>query len=332
MKTRQIRLASRPTGMPDLSNFKLIETSLPPLKENEVLVRALYMSVDPYMRGRMSDRPSYVAPFQLNSPLTADVVGEVAESKDTHFKKGDFVFGHLDWADYSIKTGQELQKVDPNKAPITTALGVLGMPGMTAYFGLLDIGRPFAGETVLVSGAAGAVGMTVGQIAKTRGCRVIGIAGSQAKIDYLVNELGFDAALNYKEPDFIQNLQKDCSKGIDIYFDNVGGDVTDAVMPLINWHARIVVCGQISMYNLGKPDIGPRHFRILITKSALARGFIVRLDYKERFPEGLQQMSEWLKQGKVKYKENIIDGFEKAPEAFLGLFKGENLGKQLVKI
>jgi NADPH:quinone reductase len=329
---RQVILTSYPQGMPSLSNFKTKECAIPQLKEGELLIKSLYLSVDPYMRGRMTGRPSYIPPFQVDQPLTGDVIGKIVQSKNAAFKAGEIVFGSLDWADYTISNGINLQILNSNEAPITAALGALGMPGMTAYFGMLDIGSPKSGETVVVSGAAGIVGMLAGQIAKLKGCRVIGIAGSDAKVDYLSKELGFDAAINYKNPDYTEELKKACPKGVDVYFDNVGGAITDEVMKLINWHARIVVCGQISMYNLEAPDVGPRNFRILIVKSALAKGFIVRLDYNERFPEGIAQMSQWIKQNKIKYKESIAEGLEKAPEAFIGLFKGDNLGKQIVKI
>lgn len=329
---RQIILESRPLGMPTLSNFKLRESSIPEPKTGEVLINSLYLSVDPYMRGRMNDRTSYIPPFQLNQCLTGDVVGKVVQSKNDSFKSGDIVLGRLDWADYSIANGNDLQKINPNDAPIEMALGILGMPGMTAYFGLLDIGQPKTGETVVVSGAAGAVGIIVGQIAKIKGCRVVGIVGSNDKADYLTKELGFDAAVNYKNSDYVEQLKIACPQGVDVYFDNVGGDITDQVMKHINWHSRIVLCGQISMYNLESQDIGPRNFRNLIVKSALAKGFIVLLDYKERFPEGISQMAQWIKQSKMKYKESVVRGLENAPKAFIGLFTGENLGKQLVKI
>lgn len=328
---RQIVLAKRPIGMPDLSNFSLKEVEMPLLKNGEVLVRSLYISVDPYMRGRMNDRASYVEPFQLNKPLSGGVVGEVEGSQDPNFKPGDFVLGYLDWADYNAVPGHELRKLDPALAPISTALGVLGMPGMTAYFGMLDIGQPKPGETVVVSGAAGAVGTIAGQIAKIKGCKVVGIAGSDDKTGYLVRDLGFDAAINYKKEGYDKDLKKACHGGVDIYFDNVGGVISDHVIRLINKNARIVLCGQISMYNLDRPDMGPRNYWILLTKSALLKGFIVT-DYEKRFPEGIRQMAQWLREGKIKYHENIVEGFENAPEAFLGLFRGENIGKQLVKV
>lgn len=329
---RQIVLVSRPKGMPTASNFKLNTASIPKINAGEVLIKSLYLSVDPYMRGRMNDRPSYVPPFQLDQCLTGDVVGKIVESKNQNFQPGEIVLGRLDWAEYSVSNGKELQKIDSSGMPIELSLGILGMPGMTAYFGLLDIGQPKAGETVVVSGAAGAVGMIVGQIAKIKGCRVIGIVGSDDKASYLTEELHFDAAINYKDADYAEKLKMSCPKGVDVYFDNVGGEITDQVMKYINWHARIVVCGQISMYNLDSPDVGPRHFRALIVKSALAKGFIVTLDYKERFPEGIKQMAQWIKQGKMKHRESIVQGLENAPKAFLGLFTGQNIGKQLVQI
>lgn len=329
---RQIILASRPQGMPALSDFEIKESPIPQPKEGEVLIQSLFLSVDPYMRSRMNDAPSYVPPFQLNHSLTGDVVGRVIESNDARFKTGDLVLGHLDWADYSATSGTSLHKVEQREVPITAALGILGMPGMTAYFGLLDIGQPKAGETVVISGAAGAVGMIAGQIAKIKGCHTVGIAGSDEKVNYLVKELKFDAAINYKNSNYAQKLKEACPKGVDVYFDNVGGDITDEVIKLINWHARIVVCGQISMYNAQTQDIGPRILRHLIVKSAMAKGFIVRKDYNERFSEGIQQMAQWVKQGEIKTRENIIEGLQNAPKAFIGLFKGENIGKQLVKI
>src|SRR5579872_3777483 len=244
---RQIILVSRPSGIPTPSNFQLRESAIPQPSTGEVLIKTLYLSVDPYMRGRMNDRPSYTPPFQLDQCLTGDVVGKVVQSKNDKFQTGDIVQGRLDWADYALGKGDALQKVDPTIAPIETALGVLGNPGMTAYFGLLDIGQPKPGETVVVSGAAGAVGIVVGQIAKLKGCRVAGIVGSSEKANYLIKELGFDAAINYKNPHCFEELNTACPKGVDVYFDNVGGEITDHVMKLINWHARIPLCGQISM-------------------------------------------------------------------------------------
>lgn len=330
-KNREIILASRPSGMASLANFKMIEKTLPQISNGEVLIRTTYLTVDPYMRGRMSEGPSYIEPFQINHPITGGIVGEVIESENSAFKKGDTVLGFLNWAEYNISDGKNLQKLNPDLAPVSTALGVLGMPGMTAYFGLLDIGKPKQGETVVVSGAAGAVGSLVGQIAKIKGCRVVGIAGGDAKIQYLTKELGFDAAVNYKSSHLKEDLKKACPKGVDVYFDNVGGDVSDAVLNLINKKARIIICGLISMYNLDKMDVGPRNTGIILSKSALMQGFIIT-DHADRYPEGIAQMSKWIKEGTIKYRESVIEGLENAPKAFLGLFKGENIGKQIVKI
>lgn len=331
MENKQIKLSSRPAGMPTLDNFKIESAGMSRPNEGEVLVRTLYLSVDPYMRGRMSDRKSYVPPFQLNEVIVGGGVGEVVESLSPAFQPGDVVTGMLGWRLYSVVKAEELRKIDPSIAPATTALGVLGMPGLTAYFGLLDICNPQPKETVVVSGAAGAVGMTVCQIAKIKGCRVAGIAGSDEKNRYLKEELGVDATINYKSADLKQMMMQICPNGVDVYFDNVGGEVSEAVMPLINKGARISICGQISLYNLEKPDVGPRVQPYLLVKSAMMKGFIIT-DYAARFAEGVIQLSKWLAEGKLKYAENIIEGFENAPRAFLGLFAGENLGKQLVKV
>jgi len=241
------------------------------------------------------------------------------------------VSGNLGWCLYNVSQADQLRKIDPGITPVTTALGVLGMPGLTAYFGLLDVGQPKAGETVVVSGAAGAVGMTVCQVAKIKGCRPVGIAGGDEKNRYLRDELGVDATVNYKSGDIRQHLKEACPKGVDVYFDNVGGDVSDAVMPLINHGARIVICGQISLYNLDKPDVGPRPQPYLLVNSALMKGFIIT-DYASRSGEGLKELAQWLAEGKLKYAESIVAGFENTPAAFIGLFTGENLGKQLVKV
>jgi len=332
MKNKEIRLASRPTGMPQLANFDIVDTEVPRPKDGEVLLHTRFLSVDPYMRGRMSDRKSYVAPFAVNEALNGGVVGEIVESRAETLKPGDFVTGQLGWQLYSVAKPEELRKVDPKLAPITTALGVLGMPGLTAYFGLLDIGKPREGETVVVSGAAGAVGMTVCQIAKIKGCRVVGISGSDEKNEYLEQELWVDDTVNYKTAgDMKHTLKAACPEGVDIYFDNVGGDVSDAVLPLVNNAARIVICGQISLYNLEQPDVGPRPQPYLLVKSALMQGFIIT-QYAPRFGEGVKQLVQWVGEGKLKYAENIVDGFESTPRAFLGLFSGENLGKQLVRV
>ncbi len=297
-----------------------------------MLVRTLYLSVDPYMRSRMNEGKSYVPPFELNGVITGGVVGEVVESRSPVFQPGDIVTGYLGWQVYQVARSEDLRKVDPKLAPVTTALGILGMPGLTAYFGLLDIGKPKADETVVVSGAAGAVGTTVCQIAKIKGCRVVGIAGSDEKNEYLEHELWVDKTINYKtESDIRGALKTACPTGVDIYFDNVGGHISDAVMTLNSKHARTVICGQISLYNSEKPDVGPRVQPYLLVKSALLQGFIIT-DYAARFGEGMSQLGQWFKEGKLKYAEHIVEGFENAPRAILGLFSGENLGKQLVKV
>jgi hypothetical protein len=320
--------------MPALDNFEIVEAEVPRPEEGEVLIRALYLSVDPYMRGRMSERKSYVPPFALNEVVTGGVVGEVIESRAEAYAAGDIVTGMLGWQLYQTAKGDAaaLRKIDPRLAPVTTALGVLGMPGLTAYFGLLDIGRPAPGETVVVSGAAGAVGTLVCQIAKLKGCRVVAVAGSDEKNAYLTGELGADAAINYKtSPDLRRELKAACPRGVDVYFDNVGGAISDAVMSLINKGARAVICGQISLYNLETVDVGPRVQPLLLVNSASMRGFIVS-DYAARFAEGVGALGGWLAEGKLKYAENVVEGFENTPRAFLGLFAGENLGKQLVKV
>lgn len=331
-KNRQVLLAERPKGMPDDSTFKFVETDVPEPKEGQVLVRALYLSVDPYMRGRMSDAKSYAEPFEVGKALMGGVVGKVVKSNDANFSEGDYVTGMLKWADYTAINGKHLQKIDPNAAPISTALYVTGMPGLTAYFGLLEIGQPKEGETVVISGAAGAVGMIVGQIAKLKGSRVVGIAGSDEKIAYLKEELGFDEVINYKTTENIRNdIKAACPKGVDVYFDNVGGEISDAVLSLLNFHARVALCGQIAHYNATKIEQGPRILPYLLTRSVLLKGFIVS-DYEDKFQDGIKQLSEWLKEGKITYKETITEGLENAPDAFLGLFRGDNLGKQLVKV
>jgi NADPH-dependent curcumin reductase CurA len=334
---KKIVLVSRPSGMPTAADFKIVDAEVPQPAEGEVLIRTLYLSVDPYMRGRMNDRKSYMPPFALNEAVTGGVVGEVVESRSDAFQVGDIVTGLLGWQLYQVAKGDHatvtsIRKVDPALAPVTTALGILGLTGLTAYFGLLDIGQPAAGETVVVSGAAGAVGTVVCQIAKIKGCRVVGIAGSDEKNRYLMEELGVDVTINYKTATDIRQALKDaCPTGVDVYFDNVGGDISDGVLALINHGARIVLCGQICLYNLEKPDTGPRVQPLLLVNSALMKGFIVS-DYAARFAEGFTHLGQWLAQGKLKYAEHIVEGFENTPQAFLGLFAGENLGKQLVKI
>lgn len=317
--------------MPTYENFELVTNSLPTINEGELLIRTIYLSVDPYMRGRMNGVKTYVDPFQLNEVLIGGVVGEVVESKNNDFKTGEIVEGRLGWSDFSVSNGSNIRKIDPTLAPISTSLGVVGMPGLTAYFGLLDIGKAKEGETVVISGAAGAVGMVAGQIAKIKGCRVIGIAGSEEKVNYLSNQLGFDQTINYKTENVLDALKAACPSGVDIYFDNVGGEISDAVIKLINYKARIIVCGQISQYNNEQIETGPRIQGQLIQRSALMQGFIVS-DYADRFGEGYRQLGKWVKEGRLQYRENVVDGLENAPDAFIGLFRGDNIGKQLVRV
>ncbi len=329
---KQIILAQRPEGFPKESDFKLVESPIPVPAAGEIIVQTLYLSVDPYMRGRMNDVKSYAPPVKLGEVMVGGVVGQVMQSKLAEFKKGDIVEGFFGWQEYAVSDGKGVRKIDPQLAPISTALSVLGMPGLTAYFGLLDIGKPQAGETVVVSGAAGAVGSMVGQIAKITGCRVVGVAGSDVKVDYLMRELGFDAAFNYKTTDdYFKKLKELCPGGIDVYFDNVGGPVMDAVFKLINVKARVCVCGQISQYNLAKPEMGPRFLWKLIEKRARVEGFLV-FQFADRYAEGLRQMAEWYKAGKMKIREEITEGIKNAPRAFIGMLQGQNTGKQLVKI
>ncbi|OYV96037.1 MAG: NADP-dependent oxidoreductase [Acidobacteria bacterium 21-70-11] len=329
---KQITLAARPVGLPRVSDFHLVYSPVPSPSEGEVLVRSVYLSLDPYMRGRMSDAESYARPVAIGEVMTGGAVASVVESRHADFLAGDTVEGMLGWQEYAIAQGRELRKIDPGLAPISTALGVLGMPGLTAYFGLLDICDPQPGETAVVSGAAGAVGMIAGQIAKIKGCRVVGVAGSDAKISWLLDELGFDAAFNYKTIEYPYSTLKElCPAGIDVYFDNVGGAISDAVMRLINAKARISVCGQISQYNLKEPELGPRWLGQLIVKQAKVQGFLVS-GYAERFPTGLKQLATWLKQGKLKYREEVAQGIEAAPQAFIGMLQGKNQGKQLVQL
>ncbi|MGI9065349.1 MAG: NADP-dependent oxidoreductase [Pyrinomonadaceae bacterium] len=330
MQNKEIRFASRPAGMPTLENFQFVDAQIPQPKDGEVLVRTLYISVDPYLRGRMREGRSYVPPFEVGRVIESGAVGEVIESRSPKFQPGDIVTGMFGWRLYNVVKADGLMKVSPGVS-ITTALGVLGMPGLTAYFGLLDIGQPKEGETVVVSGAAGAVGTTVCQIAKIKGCRTVGIAGSDEKNQYLRDELGVDAVINYKTGDIRQVLKEASPKGIDVYFDNVGGEVSDAVLPLLNHGARIIICGQISLYNLDKPDVGPRPQPYLLVNRAMMQGFIIT-DYASRFSEGVRELAQWLAAGKLKYAETIVKGFENTPQAFIGLFTGDNLGKQIVKV
>jgi NADPH-dependent curcumin reductase CurA len=329
---RQFVLASRPAGIPEEANFRLVETPIAELKDGEFLARAMYLSVDPYMRGRISQARSYAAGVEIGGVMVAGGVARVVESKNADFAVGDIVDVYMGWQEYVISSGRGVRKIDPSIAPVSTALGVLGMTGMTAYFGLLDVCHPKAGETVVVSGAAGAVGSIVGQIAKIKGCRTVGVAGGDDKVEWITKDCGYDAAFNYKTTtDYGAKLKELCPNGIDVYFDNVGGAITDAVFLQINTHARMAICGQISQYNNTKPEMGPRLLGMLIVARAKVQGFLVS-DYAARLGEGYAEMSGWLREGKLKYREDIIDGFENLPKAFIGLFHGENTGKRLVRV
>ena len=331
MMATQIILASRPKGLPTKENFKTETITNPEIKDGEVLIKGLFYSVDPYMRGRMNDAKSYVPPFQVGAPIEGSVIGEIKESKSDDFKKGDIVKGNLPWATETVVASKAIKKIDTNLAPASYYLGILGMPGLTAYFGITDIGKPKPGETIVISGAAGAVGIVAGQIAKLKGCKVVGIAGSDDKIKMLKEEVNFDEVINYKTtPNINEAIIKACPNGVDIYFDNVGGEISDAVISNINFHARIILCGQILLYNATEIPVGPRLQPMLLTRSVLMQGFIVS-NYQKNFSEGIQHLSQWVKEGKLKNEETIIDGFDKLPEALLGLFSGGNKGKMVVK-
>jgi NADPH:quinone reductase len=328
---RRFRLAARPIGLPKESDFRLEEAPLPALQTGEVLVRTAYLSVDPYMRGRITGVRTYADPVNIGDIMVGGAVGQVLESNEPNLLPGDFVAGYWGWQDHVVTPARYLQKLDPQLAPVSTALGVLGMPGMTAYFGFLDLCQPKAGETVVVSGAAGAVGSLVGQIAKIQGCRAVGIAGRDDKIRYVVDELGFDAAFNYKTTsDYVAKLKELCPNGIDCYFDNVGGAISDAVFTLINTFGRVSVCGQISQYNHAKPEPGPRLLGQILVRQLKVEGFIVTR-FQNRWPQGIAQMARWIREGKIRYHEDIVEGFEKTPRAFIDMLEGKNTGKMLVK-
>ncbi|BAM90442.1 NADP-dependent oxidoreductase [Bradyrhizobium oligotrophicum S58] len=333
-QAKRIVLASRPVGEPKPSDFRLEEHAIPTPGAGEVLLRTIWLSLDPYMRGRMSDGPSYAQPVPVGGVMEAGTVCEVVASNNPGFKPGDIVLARAGWQTHAISDGKGLAKVDPSLAPISTAVGVLGMPGMTAYTGLLDIGQPKAGETVVVAAASGAVGSAVGQIARIKGARAIGIAGGKDKCDYVKSEFGFDDCLDHRDPDLAAKLKEACPKGIDVYFENVGGAVFEAVFPLFNNFARMPVCGRIAHYN-DTQAVAPKWagslMQHVLTKRLTIRGFIVS-DFADRRDAFLKDMSAWVRDGKVKYKEFVTDGLENAPTAFMGLLKGANFGKQLVRV
>ncbi|HYA02758.1 MAG TPA: NADP-dependent oxidoreductase [Syntrophobacteria bacterium] len=330
--SREIRLKHRPLGMPKEEHFEFVTVPVPEPGDGEMLVRNLYMSVDPYMRGRMSERESYVPPFQLGRTLEGGCVGRVVRSAGGRFSEGEFVLSMLGWREYFVSDGTGLIRIDRTIAPVQAYLGALGMPGLTAYVGLLDLGQPEEGDTVFVSAASGAVGAVVCQIARLKGCRVVGSAGSDGKIAWLRERAGVDAAFNYKKADDLSaEVAKHCPEGIDIYFDNVGGTHLAAALDHMKTLGRIVLCGMISQYNMTRPPRAPSNLILAITKRLTLRGFIVT-DNLHRQQEFVTQMSRWIAEGRITWTETIVDGIENAPRAFLGLFTGENVGKMLVKI
>ncbi|MFC5473881.1 NADP-dependent oxidoreductase [Paraherbaspirillum soli] len=333
---RRIVLASRPHGAPTANNFRLEQSPLPTPAAGQVLLRTTHLSLDPYMRGRMSDAPSYAAPVAVGEVMVGGTVARVEASQHADYKTGDLVLAYSGWQDYALSNGDGLTKLDANMGQPSYALGLLGMPGFTAYMGLLDIGQPKAGETVVVAAASGAVGSVVGQIAKLKGCRVIGIAGGADKCRYVVEELGFDACIDHRSADFPQQLAAACAKGIDVYFENVGGAVFDAVLPLLNTGARVPVCGLIAHYNASSLPPGPDRLSLLmgtlLKKRIRMQGFIIFDDYGHRYPEFFKDMSAWIAAGKMKYREDIVDGLENAPQAFIGLLEGKNFGKLVVRV
>lgn len=332
---RQITLASRPLGDPGHEHFKLVEKPIPTPEPGEMLMKTQWLSLDPYMRGRMSDAKSYAKPVEVGEVMVGGTVSRVVESNLERFRVGDIVLAYGGWQDYSISNGEGVMRLDSAKAPVQTALGVLGLPGMTAYVGLRNIGLPQTGETLVVAAATGPVGSMVGQIGKIKGCQVIGIAGGADKTRFLTEELGFDLGLDHRSPDFAAQLQAACPNGIDVYFENVGGKVWDAVLPLLNDFARVPVCGLIAHYSMTALPEGPDRsvslMRTVLTKRLRLQGFIY-WDFNEQKEEFLTEAENWLKEGRIKYREDVVEGLENAPEAFIGLLKGRNFGKLLVKL
>ena len=329
---RQITLASRPVGFPQDSDFALVESEIPQPGPGEVLVHVQWLSLDPYMRGRMSEARSYAKPTEIGEPMTGQAVGEVVESDDPRYASGDTVVGQLGWQDYAVARGGALRKLDPALAPPQTALHVLGATGLTAYFGLFDVGKPKPGDTVVVSAAAGAVGQVVGQLARIAGCGpVVGIAGGPEKVADLTELYGYDAGIDYKADDVNARLKETCPSGVDVYFDNVGGALSETVFRRLALGARVPICGQVSQYNLAEPELAPRNLGFLIVFRARLEGFLIS-DYAHRFPEGIERLGRWLGDGKLRYREDVAEGLENAPRAFIGMLRGENRGKALVKL
>jgi NADPH-dependent curcumin reductase len=332
---RRFVLARRPQGEPEASDFRFEEVPVPVPATGQVLLRTRYLSLDPYMRGRMNDAPSYVPPVALDAPMSGQTVSVVEASHNPAFRVGELVVGNAGWQDYDVSDGRDLVRIDPALERPSYALGILGMPGLTAYVGLLDIGQPRPGETVVVAAATGAVGSAVGQIARLKGCRVVGVAGGADKCDYAVRNLGFDACVDHRGGELRERLAAACPKGIDVYFENVGGEVLYALVPLLNVGARIPLCGLIAWYNLGKAPTGidrtPALLSTVLRWRIRIQGFIV-LDHYQRFPAFYQDMSGWLREGRVRYREDVIEGLERAPRGLIGLLKGENFGKLVVRV
>ncbi|MEZ9523098.1 NADP-dependent oxidoreductase [Enterovibrio norvegicus] len=332
----RIVLASRPVGAPVADNFRLENVDMPAIGQGEVLLKTIYLSLDPYMRGRMSDAKSYAEPTAIDDVMVGATVCQVEDSQHPEFEKGEWVLSFSGWQSYAVSDGEGLLKLGQSPSHPSFALGIMGMPGFTAYMGLLDIGQPKEGETLVVAAATGPVGATVGQIGKLKGCNVVGIAGGEEKCRYAVETLGFDVCIDHKADDFAQQLAAACDKGIDVYYENVGGKVFDAVLPLLNTSARIPVCGMISQYNATELPAGPDRMGMLMATLLIKRikmqGFIIFDDYAHRYNEFAADMSQWLAQGKMQYKEQMIDGLDNAPEAFMGLLEGKNFGKLVVKV
>jgi len=328
--SREIRLVGRPQGVPDEELFEVVEAEVPDPADGQILIRNAYLSVDPYMRGRMNDRRSYVAPFALGEAMTGGAVGRVAASRNADWAEGTWVVHALGWREWALSDGHGLRRIDPDVAPVATALGVLGMPGFTAWYGLTELGQPQTGETVFVSAAAGAVGSVAGQVARLLGCRVLGSAGSPEKIAWL-RELGFDDAFSYRDAPVWEGLRETAPDGIDVYFDNVGGDHLEAAIGALRTHGRVVACGAISRYNDTEAEPGPRNLFMLFTKRLTLRGFIIS-DHYDRYGDFLAAMGPWVRDGLVQHRETVVEGIENAPRAFLGLLGGENVGKMLVQV
>jgi len=332
MKSRQVLLAARPAGAPKPADFRLVEVDAREPGPGEILVRNIYMSVDPYMRGRMNEKQTYAQAWQVGQPADGRAVGEVMRSQNPRFPVGAIVVSNLGWREHFVSSGEGVLPIDRGLAPLSAFLGVLGVPGFTGWYGLKEIGKPKEGESLVVSGAAGATGSLVVQIGKILGCRVVGTAGTDDKCAWLTKELGADAAINYRKAgDLGQALREACPRGVDVYYENVGGAILDAVLGLVNPFARIALCGMISQYNLEVPAPGPGNIRNMVGNRVLMQGFIIS-DHMKRYPEFVAEVGGWLKAGRIKYQETVVDGIDKAVTAFLGLFSGDNTGKMVVRL